>query len=962
MTSRSAFCFIIDWQTLSCSRKCYFLVYPILLIYGKISVYNTSEVSAMMGKRGRMNKFIVFLLILSIIVGLNLEQDVYALEDGDYTYILNLDDTATITAYSGSDTELVIPDQLGGKNVTVIESDVFQSMGLTSVILPSSLVTINDSAFSTNDLTSIVLPNSVTSVGIYAFYRNKLTTVTLSDHMTVISEASFRYNEIESIVIPEGVTSIEETAFYGNQLTHLTLPESLQTIKNGAFRDNLLSHVTIPNGVTTVESSAFHTNNLESVVIPNSLSRIERFAFNNNQLTSLTIPSTIDFVGAYSFSNSSLTELTIPASVTTIEEYAFSGNKLATLVIPDTVTRIDNNAFMDNKLTSLTLSSGLTTISPLCFQGNELKEVNIPEGIVSIGGSAFKYNLIEKVSLPTSMRIIGNNAFRYNKLKTFYIPEGPTDIDQNALSDNEISKITVADSVTTIAQWAFSNNQVDVGDLIIKGSDGSTAKTHAESRGYTFLDRTMDADLDDLSVVGVSMNEAFAYNQNSYTASVENSISSIKVQPTANVDADKIRVNGLEVLSGGQSDDIDLGVGETVIEVEVTAADTVTTKTYSIMMTRATPVVESSPKPSTSKPTVIKSIISDDVFDLYEESDKAFVTRLEDVEFRIPAGALDLESLKQSMKIDPESSNKTQVEVVVDQLRSSKVNRIFYSVDGAAASVVFAPVDFSVMVNFYGPNGIKERVEYQNFDSYTEKIIRLPIGVDVDQSMTGIVFAADGTFSHVPTKITFSKGRWYANIKSLTNSTYAIVSNDHVYNIDQDHWAKASVEELLSRFIVDTVDASVLDREITRSEFTAYMTKAIGVYHSEVEFDGRFTDVLDDSDHMNAILQANEYGMIKGYDDGTFRGDQFITREEAMAIYARAMKLIKLELDENSHSDEPEDQQDMSAWATEEIAYVRTANIFDLMETNYVRPKSYLTFAEAAYAIHRLLIEADLIN
>ena len=42
-------------------------------------------------------------------------------------------------------------------------------------------------------------------------------------------------------------------------------------------------------------------------------------------------------------------------------------------------------------------------------------------------------------------------------------------------------------------------------------------------------------------------------------------------------------------------------------------------------------------------------------------------------------------------------------------------------------------------------------------------------------------------------------------------------------------------------------------------------------------------------------MTANEYGIVSGYADGTFRGDAQITREEAMTMYQRAMKITKLE-------------------------------------------------------------------
>ena len=45
--------------------------------------------------------------------------------EGEYTYTVSAENTATITNYTGSDTELVIPDSLGGYPVTGIGESAF---------------------------------------------------------------------------------------------------------------------------------------------------------------------------------------------------------------------------------------------------------------------------------------------------------------------------------------------------------------------------------------------------------------------------------------------------------------------------------------------------------------------------------------------------------------------------------------------------------------------------------------------------------------------------------------------------------------------------------------------------------------------------------------------------------------------------------------------------------------------
>jgi len=70
-----------------------------------------------------------------------------------------------------------------------------------------------------------------------------------------------------------------------------------------------------------------------------------------------------------------------------------------------------------------------------------------------------------------------------------------------------------------------------------------------------------------------------------YTATVENSVSSINVIPVATDAAATVTVNGIKVVSGAATS-IPLSVGNTTITTVVTAADAITTLTYKTVVTR----------------------------------------------------------------------------------------------------------------------------------------------------------------------------------------------------------------------------------------------------------------------------------------------------------------------------------------------------------------------------------------
>ena len=90
---------------------------------------------------------------------------------GDYEYTLLDDGTVKITRYSGFAQELIIPDTLNDKKVTVIGDWAFvMNYFLTSVFIPNSVISIGSNAFASCDsLVSVSIPDSVTSIGSHAF-------------------------------------------------------------------------------------------------------------------------------------------------------------------------------------------------------------------------------------------------------------------------------------------------------------------------------------------------------------------------------------------------------------------------------------------------------------------------------------------------------------------------------------------------------------------------------------------------------------------------------------------------------------------------------------------------------------------------------------------------------------------------------------------------------------------------
>ena len=204
--------------------------------------------------------------------------------DGDYTYKVNADGTATIMDYTGSGGDIMIPETLGGKSVTEI-SRMKRDSGsttVTSITIPKSVKRIGDSAFNTFAAlkkVAFAAGSELESIGKDAFHWCEvLEEIELPSSVKTIGESAFEECEsLESITLPEGVSGIAQYTFEGcKNLKNVSIPSTAANIGYRAFRDcSQLEEIVIPEGVSSIETQAFlDCTRLSKVYLPKSLERI----------------------------------------------------------------------------------------------------------------------------------------------------------------------------------------------------------------------------------------------------------------------------------------------------------------------------------------------------------------------------------------------------------------------------------------------------------------------------------------------------------------------------------------------------------------------------------------------------------------------------------------------------------------------------------------------------------------
>ena len=120
------------------------------------------------------------------------------------------------------------------------------------------------------------------------------------------------------------------------------------------------------------------------------------------------------------------------------------------------------------------------------------------------------------------------------------------------------------------------------------------------------------------------------------------------------------------------------------------------------------------------------------------------------------------------------------------------------------------------------------------------------------------------------------------------------VNDNNVYFTDMgNHWANAYVNTAKDYLAAYTDGTFKPDQAAVREDVTVSMVKLKGYDVSNVDYSylSQFTDVNSISNSLKAyVAVAVEKDLISGFDDGTFRGQNTLTRAEAATLLWRAFQ------------------------------------------------------------------------
>lgn len=164
------------------------------------------------------------------------------------------------------------------------------------------------------------------------------------------------------------------------------------------------------------------------------------------------------------------------------------------------------------------------------------------------------------------------------------------------------------------------------------------------------------------------------------------------------------------------------------------------------------------------------------------------------------------------------------------------------------------------------------------------------------------------------------------------------------------HWAKANIKQAVSTGIVKGYTDGTFkpNAKVTRAEFVVMLMNALKPTGKSVEM--RFTDSIP-AWAQKSIAQALEAKIIQGYEDGTFRPAENITRSELAVMIDRVVGRDVITATSTGFADDRE----VPSWAKEAVAAVKELGIVSGRNGNLFAPNETATRAEAVTIIMNLL-------
>lgn len=354
-----------------------------------------------------------------------------------------VDDSITITGYSGLESHITIPDKIKGLPVTAVAENAFKGMiNLEKVTLPDSVTTIDYAFTECPQLTSVSLGSGIISMNGAFKDCQKLVTVTGGENAIELAEAYLGCISLLEAEIPRAATNCISTFKNCSSLVSVTINEGITELPYTFSGCTSLKEISIPSTVNTAMNTFKDCSSLTTVNGAEYLTSLDNTFNGCVSLSSLTLGNDVKMLSGAFVGCSSLTLIeNLPSEV---EAYSpsFTGcTNLSDIVIPKMPEKdLTSYIFITDiegchSVKNVTVNSQITFTAEFCktFSGCTLLEsITVPDDValdflrvdsmytdsIFIGTDAKVSSAVSKSKKASNIRITEDYGFIEDKSYT----------------------------------------------------------------------------------------------------------------------------------------------------------------------------------------------------------------------------------------------------------------------------------------------------------------------------------------------------------------------------------------------------------------------------------------------------------------------------------------------------------------------------------------------------------------
>ena len=171
------------------------------------------------------------------------------------------------------------------------------------------------------------------------------------------------------------------------------------------------------------------------------------------------------------------------------------------------------------------------------------------------------------------------------------------------------------------------------------------------------------------------------------------------------------------------------------------------------------------------------------------------------------------------------------------------------------------------------------------------------------------------------------------------------------------HWAEQYIETAVAQGIIKgyTDGRFLPDEKVSRAEFISMVNRALG---NTATGNTRFNDVPSGAWYYADVSKAVTAGFVSGFDDGTFRPNYKITRQEAAVMLARIIPTYGYSTNLNRYGD----YRSISDWAYTAMSKVSGKGYISGYTDGKIHPLDSLTRAQAAKIISDIIAKETIVS